>query len=180
MNTLPYYWVRQAAIPHNLCDEIVKEKQLLENHNATLGTEGKLVDDSIRKTNVSWLSRNHWLEGILYNNTLYANKEAGWNFDITHCEQVQIAEYKEKHFYNWHEDTFFLCGETDRKLTALALLNDPSEFVGGSFELKQAGIIPLNKGDIIVFPSFLTHRANQIESGIRYSSALWIHGPRFK
>ncbi len=180
MNTLPYYWVRQTAIPHILCDEIVKEKQLLQTIDATIGTEGKTTDDSIRKTNVSWLPRNHWLEGILHNNALYANKEAGWDFNLTHCEQVQLAEYKENHFYDWHEDTFFLSGDSDRKLTSIALLNDPSEFTGGEFQLRNTIVPPLSKGDIVVFPSFLTHRATKILSGTRYSTALWVHGQRFK
>jgi predicted 2-oxoglutarate/Fe(II)-dependent dioxygenase YbiX len=64
----------------------------------------------------------------------------------------------------------------------IALLNDPSEFTGGDFELQNsdsAGLI-LKKGSVIAFPSYLSHRATKVTSGTRYSAALWVHGPNFK
>ena len=181
---LPYYWVRENAIPHELCDMIVAERQTLIEKAAGVGLNNQAPPDNLRKTSVAWADRNHWLEGILLNNAHYANREAGWNIDVSshYNEQVQLAKYETGHFYDWHKDTFFLTtAETCRKLTSLALLNDHSEFSGGDFQLQNVReTINLKKGSVIVFPSYLDHRATEVTSGTRYSAALWIHGPNFR
>ena len=104
---LPYYWVRENAIPHELCDMIVAERQTLIEKAAGVGLNNQAPPDNLRKTSVAWADRNHWLEGILLNNAHYANREAGWNIDVSshYNEQVQLAKYETGHFYDWHKDT---------------------------------------------------------------------------
>lgn len=64
----------------------------------------------------------------------------------------------------------------DRKgipiLTALGLLND--EYEGGEFVMWDE-IIPLKRGDLIIFPSVFLypHKVNPVLSGIRYSYVSW-------
>jgi predicted 2-oxoglutarate/Fe(II)-dependent dioxygenase YbiX len=33
-------------------------------------------------------------------------------------------------------------------------------------------------GDVVVFPSFVIHRASMVHSGIRWSLVLWLTGPQ--
>ncbi len=59
-------------------------------------------------------------------------------------------------------------------------LSDPACYEGGELQLKtKTGIIQLDKapGSLIVFPSFMTHRACEVKSGIRESIVVWIHLP---
>jgi PKHD-type hydroxylase len=182
-NYLPYYWIRHNAIPTELCDIMLTERQQMVDAEAGIGINNDLVPDGLRKTSIAWAGRNHWLEGIMLNNANYANRETGWNMDITTCEQVQLAKYETGHFYDWHQDTFFLTDDsTCRKITVVALLNNPAEFTGGDFELQNSvsSELVLQKGSLIAFPSYLSHRATAVTSGTRYSAALWVHGPNFK
>jgi PKHD-type hydroxylase len=183
MSYLPHFWIRHNAVPSELCELLLKEREQLVQQEATIGIEGQNQNNNLRKTNIAWLQKNHWLEAVMLNNINYANKEAGWNFIATEPEQVQMAKYEQEGFYDWHIDTFFLSNTpTDRKLTAIILLNDPSEFEGGHLEIQNSGVdfVPLQKGSIVVFPSYLQHRATPITKGTRYSAALWLHGPSFR
>lgn len=183
-NYLPYYWIRHGAVPKEMCDIVLAERKQMADAAAGVGLNNEKAPDGLRKTGIAWAERNHWLEGVMLNNIHYANKETRWNIDITthYNEQVQLAKYEEGHFYDWHKDTFFLTdAETCRKITAVVLLNDPCEFTGGDFELEGCSApIVLQKGAIIVFPSYLQHRATPVTWGTRYSAALWVHGPNFR
>jgi predicted 2-oxoglutarate/Fe(II)-dependent dioxygenase YbiX len=182
-NYLPYYWIRHNAIPKSLCEIMLQERQQMSDAQAGVGMNNETAPNGLRKTGIAWAERNHWLEGIMLNNARYANRETGWNMELDTCEQVQLAKYETGHFYDWHQDIFFLADtSTCRKVTVVALLNDPTEFAGGDFELQNcdsSGLV-LEQGSLIAFPSYLNHRATQVTAGTRYSAALWVHGPNFK
>ena len=73
-----------------------------------------------------------------------------------------------------------------RKLSVTFLLNDPKkDFKGGTFQInsgeeKNAESVPMRKGDIIVFPSFLIHRVAPVTKGTRKSIVVWVLGPKFR
>jgi len=82
--------------------------------------------------------------------------------------------------YDWHNDFGPKVAST-RKLSFSVLLSDPSEFVGGQLEfLPSYGEGTVTKGDIIVFPSFLTHRVSPVTNGVRYCIVGWVHGEAFQ
>ena len=58
-------------------------------------------------------------------------------------------------------------------LSALMLLNDG--FEGGEFIMFEDEVIPLEKGDIVLFPSnfLFPHKVTNITSGIRYTAICW-------
>jgi predicted 2-oxoglutarate/Fe(II)-dependent dioxygenase YbiX len=62
-------------------------------------------------------------------------------------------------------------------LTILGLLND--EFKGGEFTLfdQEEDVIPLEKGDVIMFPSNFQypHKVNSVTNGVRYSFVSWAY-----
>lgn len=183
MSYLPHYWIRHKAVYLPMCDMALLERQYMEAKDGGIGVNNEGDPTNIRKSKISWAPPNYWLEGIMFNNMLYANREANWNFEITSCEQVQLAEYKENCYYGWHIDTFFLnTSGTDRKLTAVVQLNDPSEYEGGQLQIENSGVdyIPLQQGSIVVFPSYLKHQATEVTKGTRYSAVVWASGPAFK
>ena len=62
------------------------------------------------------------------------------------------------------------------------LLTDPNEFEGGNFELQTSATphdIKLEKGDIVIFPSYKLHRVSPVTKGIRHSMVAWAHGSAF-
>jgi len=181
MSHLPIWLLGQ--VPAEVCDAAVREFQLIESRDATMGTDGEKKEHTQRNTIVRFAPEAHWFGGVMYEHALKANHDNGWNYEIDSHEAVQYAEYGTDQHYDWHTDTFTLAGNPrDRKVTAVCLMNDPSEFEGGEFQIRlyQDYIAPLQKGTIIAFPSILFHRVTPVISGTRISSTIWLNGPRFR
>lgn len=170
-------------VPTEVCDAAAREFELIPFKDAAMGISGENVTHSYRDTSVRFAPTGHWFGGILFEHAMKANRECGWDYDITHHEDTQYAEYGVNQHYNWHTDTFPLSGQPfERKLTAVCLMNDPSEFEGGEFQMKLYSeyTAPLSKGTVIAFPSFLEHRVTPVTSGKRNSATIWLNGPRFR
>jgi len=117
-------------------------------------------------------------------------------FDPVQYESFTYAEYHKDHFTEIHNDlcTTRYFKENTRKLTAILILSEPSEYDGGEFiihgtdMLDELGIRHIkklysckpNKGDIIVIPSFVFHEVMPIKSGIRKTLTGLVLGPRYK
>ncbi len=165
-------------------------------------TKGKVISgtkakfSNVRKSNVKFFNfkdgvgladwiffrLNAVIEGI--NNRYY-------NFDLNGYDHFQYTVYhgKEKGKYDFHMDTTMDQDKTDndcRKLSMTFLLSEPNkDFKGGEFQIndseeKNARTIPMNKGDIILFPSFMLHRVKPVTAGVRKSIVVWVLGPKFR
>ena len=151
----------------------------------------------VRESGASW-TNEQWVIDLAWPYMAHANKEAGWNFDITAVESMQITEYKPGSFYTWHRDgpsdclsvynmpdSKFMHGKV-RKLSMTILLN--GNYQGGEFQfahynkLKNTVETPdfKNAGSVIVFPSFMEHQVTPVTKGTRYSLVAWFVGPPFK
>ena len=148
-----------------------------------MGSSGETNDHAHRNTSIRFAGPNHWFDSHLRATAMQGNQVCGWGFHVTDNENIQYAEYGPEQHYNWHVDVFPLSGlPMDRKLTAVCLLNDPSEFTGGEFQIRLYSeyVAPLTKGSVIAFPSFLEHRVTPVTSGVRKSATMWLRGPRFR
>jgi PKHD-type hydroxylase len=175
-----WYWNRKLSV--DFCEAVLNERKQLVEQEGLLITENKDLL-KIRNSKVCWLPANHWLEGLLANHAAYANDATGWNFKLSRPESVQLAKYSVNEFYNWHIDVNFLSTrDSMRKISVVCLLNDPSEFEGGDFQFRiseeEIITIPLERGDILAFPSFVDHRVTPVTSGTRYSAVNWVNGPK--
>jgi len=181
MTHLPIWLL--GKIPLDVCDAASREFELIESKDASMGLDGNQIEHKTRNTAVRFAPDGHWFGGILYEHAMKANRDNKWDYEIDFHEAVQYAEYGPEQHYHWHTDTFTLCGAPfDRKVTAVCLMNDPSEFEGGEFQIQlyQDYTAPLEKGTVIAFPSILNHRVTPVTSGIRKSATIWLNGPRFK
>ena len=106
--------------------------------------------------------------------------------------KINISQYsKENHFVQydvdgkfdensdiiWMADVDNLDKKPVRKITCVTLLND--DFTGGKLALWYTGqrySFPFNKGDVIMFPSYVQHKVDPVESGVRYSLVSWSYG----
>lgn len=181
MTHLPIWYI--GKLPTEICDLAVSEYSMIPSRDASMGIDGEKVEHKTRNTTVRFAPDEHWFGGIMLEYALKANQETGWGYDIDSHEAVQYAEYGPEQHYHWHCDTFTLSGSPkDRKVTAVCLMSDPSEFEGGEFQIQlyQDYTAPLEKGTIIAFPSILQHRVTPVTSGKRISATIWLNGPRFK
>jgi PKHD-type hydroxylase len=169
-------WI-DDGLSSELCDLLLKEFNNIEPIAGSIGGDSKgTVDTKKRNSQVRWLKRNHWIEGILFNHGKYANKSADWNYQLDFAQPIQLTQYDINGHYGWHEDWAPLSeSEFVRKVSIVCLLNDPSEFEGGEFQFKNE-TVPLKKGSIVAFPSFLEHQVTPVIKGIRYSAVCWIEG----
>ena len=181
MSHLPIWYIH--TVPSETCDKLVAELLALPSKDATMGVDGDQLQHSTRNTNVRFAHKGHWFEEALKHTADKGNAECKWEYHVTGSEAIQFAEYGVDQHYHWHTDTFTLAGgPTDRKITAVCLLNDPSEFEGGEFQIRLYNDYPapLTKGSVIAFPSILEHRVTPVLSGVRYSATMWFNGPRFR
>ena len=143
---------------------------------------------------INYEKDDEWLLERLYFFMNKANEESGWRYEIE-GEQVQLHNYRVGNQYRWHRDGLAshnsVVKKTDspifnmtRKLSMTVLLNDPSEFMGGEFMMKDHNInnfnIPLFKGSVLVFPSWQSHSVYIVKQGERHSLPVFFYGHPFK
>jgi PKHD-type hydroxylase len=135
--------------------------------------------------------KTHWIFDRL-NQVIDRLNTRFYNFDLNGYSFFQYTEYfgHELGKYDWHMDSYLGTHPTGftetRKLSITLLLNEPGvDFEGGDFEINKGSpteidTVPLKKGMLIVFPSFLIHRVAPVTKGTRKSIVIWVQGPKFR
>jgi len=163
------------------------------NSSACQGTvgshEGQGVDDTIRRSKISWLSPtpfNQWLYKKLVSEIKCINDES-WQYNILSIKNLQFTEYSAQYKGNYHKHTDVWTGENtptiDRKISFSIQLSDPDDYDGGELILDSMvneQIMSKECGTLIVFPSNTPHQVTPVTRGTRYSLVGWVTGERFK
>jgi len=169
------------AISFNDIDNYVNRFEKLEAIDATIFSQGD-VNTEIRSSKVRWV-HDQDIRNVLSDYVVRANVNA-FGVDIYNYCEVQYTEYyaTENGHYGWHHDVHWQSlANSDRKLSITVQLSDPSEYEGGDFEFSECdNPTSKEKGTIIVFPSYLSHRVTPVTKGVRKSLVAWFHGPRWK
>jgi len=182
---LDFAYVFKNGISKNFCDNLIKEysKDETKKELPFIG-EGqdleKNIDLNIRNVLRVLLPQNQGIGATLTSCALNINYEK-WKFNITHSNQTEFLIYDVNGKYEAHIDTFHQHGTEIRKLTAISILND--DFEGGKFYIINGHekTYPIQqKGDIIVFPSFMVHGVEPVTKGKRFTVVTWLLGPYFK
>jgi PKHD-type hydroxylase len=153
-------------------------------------------DKSVRRCDVKFHGRNDqtgWFFDRM-NFIIKSINDQFYNFDLNGYKNFQYTSYNssEKGEYNWHMD---ICMGTDtlsqdmhepRKLSFTVLLNEPGvDFEGGDFMIalgdqSNPSMVPLQRGIVIAFPSFMVHAVKPVTKGFRKSAVIWVTGPKFR
>ena len=206
---LPCFVLNKILSPEN-CDDTVeelKDKVTVAQHQHENKLELSQNSD-IRDSGVHWFN-NPNLSNIIRGCVDIVNYESGWQYDIRDQETFQFTKYKKDQHYGWHtdghgchksarksanlhnNDTLQYTRQTNllgtvRKISVSAILNE--DYEGGELQFKtltpmgkvQIATVKGNKGDVIVFPSYINHRVTPVTKGTRYSIVAWYGGPPFK
>ena len=142
--------------------------------------------EEVRRSKLKWLYHNkecEWLYKKIFDLANQAN-EATFKFRLHYVEdaiQYTLYEANSAGKYDWHIDIGK--GKNSlRKLSAILLLTDPSEFEGGILQIftsVQPEDIPLKKGSIVFFPSFFLHRVTEVTKGNRQTLVIWLGGDHY-
>lgn len=103
-----------------------------------------------------------------------------FDFNLDEDPAAWLQTYSPGDNYQLHMDG--APGQT-RKLTAVVMLSNESDFSGGTFEIlnyPQRVTIPHSQGTVIIFGPWVLHEVNQITSGIRQSLNVGFFGPTFR
>ena len=166
--------------------------QQLED-GVVIGADGAGTESEVRKSAIKFLSldaNNSWMFDR-YASTVASMNDRYYGFDLTGFDAIQYTEYNNTGSkYDSHMDT--IIGNSrgpnmvqTRKLSAILLLTDETEYEGGQFHIQTGSpdnplIVEQKKGRMLVFPSFMIHRVTPIISGVRKSLVAWCVGPKFK
>jgi len=178
------YWMWESAVPKEYCKLILKDVQDVGFKEASVVHIEQQKDLEVRRAEVYWDKTLNPTGCILQAYINAANATAGWNFCISSLEETQICKYKSENngFYGWHTDSIPPINGIQRKISAVLLLSDPSDFDGGKLQFKDYEgdeVLP-TQGSIVVFPSFVEHRVTPVISGTRYSAVSWASGLAFR
>jgi len=191
-STWDYHYTKNSAFSNDelqKVEDIVKGKSFKKG--LTIGQNENDDDEIIKKSNyrkviyINPNDDNRWLFTKLITLALEANISS-YNFDIqTITDPLHYVVYPEDGGHlNWHMDVG--TGKVNqRKLALTVQLSNPNEYEGGNFQIWGGGKdqflnLTKNKGDVIIFPSFLMHRVTPITKGKRKALVFWVGGTPFK
>ena len=175
------YWTINEYIPDYICDEIIKNYTVFEDSF----TKGGVISD-YRKSGQCWITEPFY-KNLFFDVIKRANHDSGLNFQLDSIEPLQLARYvaPDGH-YDFHVDgdghSRQNADDSVRKLSMSCLLTDPSEFEGGNLQVQTSDTpydVKLEKGDIVIFPSYVLHRVSPVTKGIRHSLVAWANGRAF-
>ena len=163
--------------------EIYKNSQ--NKKVAEVSSEG-LIKEDLRKSTVTFLEPNDPAHAPFINKlaqlAIQVNFER-YRFDLMgFYEPIQIAEYGEGDFFDWHSD-FSVGPASTRKLSLSVQLSHGDEYEGGDLEFMintDHVKAPRTKGAVVIFPSFVLHRVTPITAGTRRSMVGWVTGMPFR
>ena len=170
-------------------DEIERILSLSKKYTKVEGNVSGTVNHDYRNSTIVWIPVNDetkWLYEKIIEYMKKANSDM-WKFHITQMKDpLQVSEYigsslpEKAGHYDWHMDMGQ--GSSTRKISFSIQLTDETTYEGGDLELMiHRSIIkaPREKGTLIFFPSYLTHRVTKVTKGTRHSLVCWFHGPPF-
>lgn len=174
------------------CDFIVNVAKSRPANDAAMGVNGESKLENHRKSKVRWVYPNDPQLSYLFSDIWTMAMEANNNyfdFHLSKIDYLQIAEYdgNVRGEYKKHVDVFYMNNDPKyhRKLSVIIQLSDPTTYDNGDFQFYGVHENPKAEdlkaqGTVIFFPSFTEHAALPVISGMRYSIAAWIDGPKWK
>lgn len=170
------------------------EKTLSFEQSKIFGQGGLSENNDIRRSKINFFVKNNETAWIFdrFNNIIKSINDNFYGFDLNGYDKIQYTVYNSENegTYDWHMDTFLgkNINETEdtRKLTLILMMTEKGiDFVGGDLQMnmgteENALTVPMHKGRIVVFPSFLIHKVTPVLRGIRKSLVIWVEGPKFK
>ena len=175
-----YFEVYKSHFDGKECKQII---DLHHNNHLIRSTISNTAGLTLRESDLFWIPRipdTEWIFSRLWNVVSLYNSNYGFELSDD-MGQAQLTRYQSGQHYEWHMDL----GARQlslRKITAVVELAPKDLMKGGGLEIFYGGSIEnkvdLDVGDVVVFPSFVMHRASLVESGTRWSLVLWLNGTR--
>jgi PKHD-type hydroxylase len=188
--TYPYI-IMDGLLDDSAVNQIQQYCDQQGTNPSTLGHRSQNTEIRLCDTKFHYINDNSdWIFDILeYIANTINNKY--FQFDLIGFDRFQYTVYNQPGaHYTYHSDMAFGPVSVDelktpRKLSFSLILSDNTEYQGGEFEIiandvNTPIVVPQQKGRVIAFPSYITHRVTPLISGVRKSIVIWALGPKFK
>jgi PKHD-type hydroxylase len=183
LDHMNYYYFQEGFCEADV-NKIIEIGELHPKQTALTGA-GSIEATEYRTSEVAWIHDEinySWIFDRISEMALVANKEM-WNYDLWgYQDGLQYTIYYDNDgHYDWHVDLG--PGMSNRKLSCVIQLSDPSEYEGGELQMNtgsQITSIPKQKGLVTFFSSFVLHRVTPVTKGVRKSLVAWISGPNLR
>lgn len=170
------------------CDAIIKRAANYHPQEATVGFSGDLRSDHVQRSSIiRWLDAGREKDIVSrIMSFVQSSNRSNFGADIVAPFEIQFTEYQSttKGHYDWHQDVWL---ESDRpyarKLSVVVQLSSATDYQGGEFEffgVQNPGTTFLDRGSMLIFPSFLQHRVLPVRDGNRKSLVTWVEGPNWR
>ncbi len=145
--------------------------------------------DSIRNSQIHWMTDAKYKDILipLYHELATKIRQVNnnqWGLSIEGWEAFQYSEYDEsyKGHYEWHTDYGMkqLNQPLSRKVSFSLGISDENDYEGGELLLKKdmnPQSFKLDRGEIIIFPSWMLHKVTPVTKGLRKVIVGWGIGP---
>jgi PKHD-type hydroxylase len=186
---LEYLVVWRDGFNEKEIDDIIALGELAEFQKGAVG--GKTInepriDADIRDTDIAWITpdqKSEWLYEKMKMFIARVNYDK-YQFDLDDMQALQYGKYQPNGHYKWHIDSGPNLS-VHRKLTFIVALSSVDSYEGGELLLNIGGdpenahSMKIEKGDIVVFPSFVPHKVVPVTAGERITLVTWATGPKF-
>lgn len=189
----PYVWYSKLFSPPE-CVELIRIGESMPLEKGAIGNgmnNQTQVNEDYRCVETSPIEVHHapWAYDRLRERIEACNKTF-FRFDLHGLyERLVFLKYRAAETsdgkpgkYDWHQDIGGGMSSL-RKLSVVSQLSSPEEYDGCRLRLfSNMDFDPdhTERGDTIVFPSYLPHCVTPITRGVRYALVAWVTGPQFR
>ena len=158
-------FIKENALPHHLCDELVNEYRDATIYSPTHYSRYNRVNLPLDHSIITHLSPV-LEEGINF-----------FNAKVDFFEPFNVKKYTFGNYYGEHVDAFPSVNKrVNRKLTLVVQLSYGNEYTSGDLYFNEVNM-PRTKGTLMLFPSNYSHGVNIVKSGERWVLVSWAWGP---
>ena len=134
-----------------------------------------------------WIpTKKHKLLLEQFNEIVFRANRDLYGYDIWYyVDTLQYTTYKSECLGEFpsHTDSFLFGKASTQKLSVVVGLTNKDEYEGGVFEInsfKNPIQYKLTAGQVLIFPSMLSHRVTPVTKGIRQTLVTWYSGPMWR
>ena len=163
-------------------DEYVSHQQLENGGTGTIEDPNNSIE--LRSTKIHWMTNEKYKSSLLSIYQEISSKvrkinDSMWSYNYDGYEPFQYSEYEVGDHFNWHFDVKQFTGANIRKVSFSLGLSNKNEYEGGDLILKtsaEESCYKLDRGDLIVFPSWVLHKVTPVTKGKRRVVVGWGEG----